>query len=116
MRFARLPSSPRRRRRLAWLVAAVVVLAVLTAVALAFPSPEATPTPAHTGSENGTGTFWLVAGFVLAGFLLTLVYTVLRFVWRMRTGEADEGGSIGWTWRNPRRDLEEAMRQCFEAH
>jgi hypothetical protein len=32
-------------------------------------------------------------------------------------GVADEvGGSDGSTWRNPRIDLEEAMRQSFEAH
>jgi hypothetical protein len=115
--LAKLRSSPRRRRRLAWLLAAVVVLAVIASVFLLFPSSGGTPTPAHSESEYGTGTFWLVASFVLGAFLLALVYGVLRFLWRLYTGDVDEGaGSDGWTWRNPRRDLEEAMFPGGEPH
>jgi hypothetical protein len=105
------------RRRAAWLLAAVLVPVVLAAVALIFPSSGGTPTPAHSESEYGKGTFWLVAGFVLGAFLLTLVYMVLRFLWRLHTGDADEGaGSDGSTWRNPRRDLEEAMNASSKPH
>jgi hypothetical protein len=117
--FATLRSSPRKRRRLAWLVAGIVVAVAVLAVVLIVPSTSGTPKPLTPEQQAlgdqrpaaGTGAFFWILTVVFGCFLFTLVYGLIRFVWRISVGDADEGaGSDGYTWRNPRKDLEEAMR------
>ena len=118
--FAKLRSSPRRRRQLAWLAAIAIVLAGVVAVLLIVPNQEGAPPPAdgdHATAHPDGGTFWFVAGIVFAVFLLAFVYMIIRFVWRISRGDSDEGaGSDGYTWRNSRKDLEDAMFPNSEPH
>jgi TRAP-type C4-dicarboxylate transport system permease small subunit len=108
--LSKVRASPRRRRRLAWLGSCAAVLAVLLAVALILPNTRGEkPGPADPQPDGGT--FWLVATILFAAFLLMFLYAVIRALWRIHTGDAEESaGSDGYTWRNSRRDLERAIR------
>jgi uncharacterized membrane protein len=111
-----LRASPRKQRRLAWLVGCAVVLAVAAAVVLLLPNTSGAkepggPAPAHSG---GNGTFWTVFGVILICFFVVWAYSLVRLVWRLRKGDVEAAGSDGDTWRNPQRDLERALRSSSD--
>jgi hypothetical protein len=97
----------------------IVVLAMLVAVVVIVPGtggdPKLTAGELPDDRPTGTGPFWWVATILFIFFLLTLVLGLIRFIWRLSVDDADEGaGSDGYTWRNSRKDLEDAMRSSSE--
>ncbi len=109
--IATLRSSPRKRRKLAWLVGSFLVLAVLTAVVLILPNTAGKPKPvpeAVAPQQGGTGPFWIVASVLLIGFLVSIAFVLIRFVWRMHKDEVDDPARPGaYTFPNPRLDPEQ---------
>jgi hypothetical protein len=111
---ATLRASPRKRRQLAWLAGGAVALAALAATLLIVPNTAGDPKPI-TGddpgrAEGGTGPFWIVASVLFICFLLAFAYGLVRFIWRMHTGDLEPVASDGDMWRSSRDDLQEAMR------
>jgi len=107
------------RRRLAWLVGCIIVLTATIAVLLILPNTPGSPPPpgAEAVGEDSGGTTPFFIGLTVVFFLmvLTVVYGVIRFLWRLHTGDIESAGSDGDTWRRKqRRDLEQAMRSGSE--
>jgi uncharacterized membrane protein len=85
-------TSPRRRRRVVWLVVTAVAVGVVVAVALLLPNTGGKhhTRASHLGGQYGGTTFHLVLGIMFACFLLAIAYLLIRFVWRLMRGDVDE--------------------------
>ena len=109
--MATLRSSPRKRRQLAWLAGSFLGLAALTAVVLILPNTAGKPKPAAEAvapEQGGTGPFWIVASVLLIGFLVSIAFVLIRFVWRMHKDEVDEAARPGaYAFPNTRIDPEQ---------
>lgn len=112
VRERRFLSSPRTRRRLAWLTGSAITLGVVVTVALLVPNtagkkkaPEAT-----APAEGGTGLFWIVASVLVIGFFVALAFLLVRFVWRLRKDDTDPARPGAYAFPNPRTDGDQAMR------
>jgi hypothetical protein len=101
--IATLRSSPRRRRKAAWLVGVVVAVAAIATVALLLPNTAGKPQPIPK-SEGGTGLFWIVASVLLIGFFVALAFALVRVVWRIERGDDDPARPGAYTFPHPRID------------
>lgn len=93
-----LRSSPRKRRKVAWLVGsavAVAALAILLVVILPNTAGKSKPAPEAAAEPQGSTWFWIVGSVLLIGFLSAIAYVVVRFVWRMQKDEVDDASRPG---------------------
>jgi uncharacterized membrane protein len=108
-----LRSSPRRRRRVAWLTGSLVALTAFIVVSvLVVPNTAGEPKPSEEAvpKEYGTGLFWTVASAVVIGFFVALAVVLVRFLWRLHKDETDAARPGAYTFPNPRNDRDQAIR------
>ena len=113
-----LRSSPRKRRKVAWLaggVVAVAALAILLVVILPNTAGKPKPAPEAAAQPQGSTWFWIVGSVLLIGFLSAMAYVVARFVWRMRKDEVDDAARPGaYAFPNTRIDPEQLTHPAPE--